>query len=89
MPLSTSSPAASASSVLGRDADADHDGVGGDVAAVGQAHAAGPAVRAGDLGDPGAEPQVDAVCAVQGGVDLGHLAAEHPQQRQLGHLDAR
>ena len=43
-----------------------------------------PAV--GDLLDLDAEPQVDAVLAVQVGEDLGDLGAEHPQQRQLGRL---
>ena len=69
-----------------RDADPHHDGVGRDVAAVGKAHAADAVASAGDLVDAGAHAQVDAVGAVQVGEDLGHLAAEHPQQRQLGHL---
>ena len=44
--------------------------------------------------DGGAEPEVDAVLAVQVGEDRRDLGAEHPQQRQLerlhhGHLGAR
>jgi hypothetical protein len=69
-----------------RDPDADDDGVGRDVAAVGQPDAAGPAVRGGDLAHLNAEPQVHAVLAVQAGEDAGNLGAEDPQQRQLGRL---
>ncbi len=78
---------------VGRDPDADDDRVGLDTAAVGQPRAAGPAAGSGDLRDLDAEAQVDAVVAVQVGEDLGDLAAEHAQQRELGrlqqcHLDA-
>jgi len=73
------------------DADPDDDRIGLDVAAVGQLHAARPAVAAGDLGYLDAAAQVDRVVAVQVGEDLRGLPAEHPQQRQLpplqhGHL---
>ena len=43
----------------------------------------GPAPAAGDLGDLDTAAQVHAVLLVQGGEDLGGLAAEHPQQRQF------
>ena len=69
------------------DPDADDDRVGRDVAAVGQPDAGDPAVRGGDLAHLHAEPQVDAVLAVQVGEDPGDLGAEHPQQRQLGRLE--
>src|SRR5207247_2618819 len=64
------------------DADPDDDRIGLDVAAVGQLHAARPAVAAGDLGYLDAVAQVDRVVAVQAGEDLRGLPAEHPQQRQ-------
>ena len=63
------------------DADADDDHVGADLGAVGQPDPVGAAAGAGDLRDLDAEAQVDAVLAVQVGEDLGHLGAEHPQQR--------
>jgi hypothetical protein len=40
-------------------------------------------VAGGDLGDPDAEPQVDAVLAVQPGEHRGDLRAEDVQQRQV------
>lgn len=72
---------------VGCDAHADHDGVGVDHAAVGKTHPGGAAVRPGDFFDAGAQTQSDAVCAVQGSIDLGHLAAQHLERRQLTHLD--
>ena len=69
-----------------RDPDADDHRVGLDQAAVGQPHPGGPAARAGDLAHLHAEPQVDAVLAVQAGEDPGGLGAEHAQQRELGRL---
>jgi hypothetical protein len=66
---------------VGGDAHSDHDGVGVDDAAVAQPDAGGVTVRAGDLGDLGAEAERDAVGAVQGGVDLGQLRAEYGEQR--------
>ena len=40
-------------------------------------------------GDLDARAQVDAVLGVQVGEDLGHLGAEHPQQRQVERLEDR
>ena len=70
MPLPISRPAASASWVFGRDADADDHRVGLDLAAVGQPYPAGPAAAPVISLDLDAEPQVDAVLAVQVGEDL-------------------
>ena len=81
-PLSTSSPAASASWVRGRTPDADHHRVGPELLAE-----IDPDAGRRDLGDLRAEPQVDAVLAVQLGEHLAHLRAEHAEQRQLGRLE--
>ena len=86
MPLLTSSPAADGELAVGRDPDPDDDHVGLDAAPVGQQHSVGPAPAAGDLGDLDTAAQVHAVLLVQGGEDLGDLAAEHPQQWQFRHF---
>ena len=49
-------------------------------------HPVGLAVAAGDLGDLNTAAQVHSVVPVQGGEDLGDLAAEHPEQRQFRHF---
>ena len=56
------------------------------MAAVGKPRAGGLAAAAGDLADLHTAAQVDPVVLVQVGEDLRDLAAEHPQQRQVGHL---
>ena len=67
----------------GPDADADHDRVGGELARRRPAVRRSPSISA----ILRAQPQVDAVLAVQVGEDLAHLGAEDAEQRQLGRLD--
>ena len=69
-----------------RDPDPDDDHVGLDVTAVRRPTAGGPAPAAGDLQRLHTAAQVDPVVLVQVGEDLRNLATEHPQQRQVGHL---
>jgi hypothetical protein len=84
-PLSTVSPAASASSVAG--ADASHDEVGGHLGAVVEHRVREAAAYGAELAHPGAEPEVDAVRHVQIAEDGGHLVADHAAQRQRVGLD--
>lgn len=71
---------------VGVDTDAHDDGVRREAGAVGEQDTVGGVPVTGDLADPNAEPQVDAVIPVQVGEDLGDLPAEHPEQGQLGAL---
>ena len=82
----------SASSVFGRDADTDHDRLRLDEAACGEAYARDPPAAADDLLDMHAEPQVDAVAAVQlredrppprGPSTLSRGSLHHLQQRHV------
>ena len=79
--MSTSSPAASASSVSGAMPTPTTHHVGRQL--VPPVRDAGrPAVAPVISCDPGVEPEVDAVAAVQVGEDGADLVAEHPVQRQ-------
>ena len=82
MPLSTASPASRAEPVVGDGADAHDHQVGGQLVAVGEAHGA-----VGGRLDARAEPQVDAVAAVELGELRPELGTEHPEQRLLGRVD--
>ena len=88
-PLSTSSPAAAASSTFGRRADPDDDEVGGEPGVPVGGHRRHPAAGAAELADDGVGEQVDAVVAVQPGEDAAHLRAEHGVQRGRLRLDDR
>ena len=59
------------------DADADDDGVGRDRGAVAQLDAGDPALTQ-EAADPGAEPQVDPMIAMQPGERRAHLLARAP-----------
>ena len=74
--------------MFGRDADADDDDVGLDGAAVGQPHPL-DAIVAVESVDADAEPQVDAVIAMDVAAQRAHLLAEHPPERHRQRLDHR